>query len=196
MKKNRKLRIYMDFACPFCYNEFKFMEKIKDQAKDNWEIEYYGWELNPTIPEDGFLIDQEKFSETAKKLNKLGESVGVRPGDIKYIFNTNKALQLLEEAKLQGEKIAHDFIAAVFYAYFEAKINIAKDEVILPIAEKVGIKDAYNVLKENRHAKTLVEHDKYCHEIQLPYIPAIEENGEIILMGVLSLADVEKEFGR
>lgn len=170
------------------------MEHVADNIKDELEIDYYGWMLNPDIPEEGLKINRDKFAKTAKTLNKLGAPVGVKPGEIEYIFNTSKALQLLEEAKLQGEKVAHDFIEAVFYAYFEAKINIAKDSVILPIAEKVGIKNAYEVLEDQRHLAKLVEHDKHCRDIQLAYIPAIEENEKIILMGVLSLADIEKEF--
>lgn len=194
MKETRNLRIYMDFACPFCYNEFTFMEKVAPKAKADWNIEYYGWELNPAVPEEGVLINQEEFASNAKKLNELGAVVGVQPGNIKYIFNTSKALQLLEEAQLQGAEIAHHFVGLVLHAYYEEQSNIGKDEVILALAEKAGIKNAAEVLKDQRHLPKLAEHNEHCMNIQLQFIPAIEEEGKILLMGALSLEDIEKEF--
>lgn len=194
MQQIRNLRVYFDFACPFCYNEFKFMEYVKQNEKVEWNIDYYSWELNPQTPAEGIKLDRGEHSSHLDLVNKLGASVGVQAGSIEYMYNTRKALQLLEEAKKLGAEITHDYIAAVFDAYFEKNINIADDEIIIPIAEKTGINNAKEIIATGKYIDVIENHLKYCDEIGLEVMPTIEENGKIILSGVLSLDDIKQEF--
>lgn len=188
----RKIKIYFDFACPYCYNEWSFMKTVRPTA--NLEEDYYSWEIHPDAPLEGSLISFPGWEEATVKLNELGAPVGIQPGNMRKVFNTRKALQILEEAKKQGLQL--EYMDAVFNAYFEEQRNVAEDSIILEIAEKVGVKNAAAVLAEGRYLNIIAEHDKHCMDINLEFVPSIFEDGKMILSGVLSLEDIQKEFGK
>lgn len=186
----RHIRIYFDFGCPFCYNEWMFMKKIRPQI--DVEEEYYSWEIHPQASLEGEIANFPNRDKMAKKLNELGAAVGVQPGNMDRVFNTRKALQILEEAMKQG--LTLEYIDAVYHAYWEEAKNVGQDEVILAIADAVGVKGAREVLAKGRYLDVIAAHDKHCMDMNLEYVPTIEEDGKIVLTGVLSLEDMEKEF--
>lgn len=187
----RNIRIYFDFSCPYCYNEWNFMKKIREQVE--LEEDYYSWEIHPDAPLEGKKLDFPDMKKRFKELNELGAPVGAAPGNMEKVYNTKKALQLLEEAKKQGLELP--YIETVFHAYFVDQVNIADDKVILPLAEKVGVKGAAEVLAEGRYLDTILEHDKHCMDIGLEYVPTVYEGEKKILEGVLTFDMVKKEFG-
>lgn len=191
-KETRKLKIYFDFACPYCYNEWSFMKTVRPTA--NIEEDYYSWEIHPDAPAEGAPISFPGWEQAVVKLNELGSSVGVQPGNMRKVFNTRKALQIFEEAKKQGLQL--EYMDAVFNTYFVEQKNVSDDAVILAVAEKVGVKNAAEVLAEGRYLDVVAEHDAHCMEINLEFVPTIVENDKIILAGVLSLEDIQKEFAK
>lgn len=186
----RHIRVYFDFSCPYCYNEFFFLKEAKKKTSIN--VEYYSWEIHPEAAVEGAVINYPGFAEGRKRLNELGEPLGLTPGNMDKVYNTKKALQLLEEAIAQGVEEA--YVEAVFKAYFEEQVNVSDDEVLFRIAKEVGLQDASKVLEEGRYLDRILEHDAHCMKMNLEYVPTIEENGKIILSGVLTLDDVLNEF--
>lgn len=188
----RNIRVYFDFSCPYCYNEFFFLKEAKKVQPIH--VEYYSWEIHPEAPLEGAVIDYPGFAEGRKKLNELGAPLGLTPGNMDKVYNTKKALQLLEEAISQGVQEA--YIEAVFKAYFEEQVNVSDESVLFRIAEQVGLKGAKEVLSEGKYLDRILEHDTHCMDIKLEYVPTIEEDGKIILAGVLTLDDIMNEFAK
>lgn len=187
----RHIRVYFDFSCPYCYNEYFFLKEVRKQAEV--AVEYYGCEIHPDTPVEGKLIDFPGFEKSMAALNRLGEPLQLRAGDMKHSFNTNKALQLLEEAIAQGK--AEAYVEKVFRTYFEEQKNVGQDEVILGIAKEVGIEGAEAVLAENRYKERIEEHNQHTIDLKLEYVPTITDlDDNIIMAGVLTLEDLQKEF--
>ncbi len=189
--KERHILVYFDFSCPFCYNEWTFMKQVRPMA--NLVENYVGWEIHPNVPAEGAVINFPGREKMVEQLNELGAPVGIKAGDMPFVYNSRKALQILEEAKKQG--VMHEYIDAVFYTYFEEQRNIYKDEVILDIAEKAGVENAKAVLDENMYVDVVEQHNRDAEAIPLEYVPTIIEDGKIILSGVLTLEDILQEFG-
>ena len=125
----KKIRIYFDFGCPYCYLAWEYMKELR--KTNHWEEEWYSWEIHPDAAVKGVTYAdlQIVFTEERRNiLNTLGADVKVRPGDNNYVFNTHMALQFLESAKEQKKEFL--WIDRVYKAYFEEGRNVADREVL------------------------------------------------------------------
>lgn len=134
-----KIKIFSDFSCPFCY----LGKGIIRELKKNFiiEDEWLGFETHPDVPEEGVLLSHYfKGLETEDfldPLKKRAEHFNLPFKKIDYIYNTSLALEASEYAK--ENKKYDEFSFEVFKAYFSDNANIAKEDVIRKIADKVDL---------------------------------------------------------
>ena len=137
------IKIFSDFACPFCYIGFSIFERLKKEGI-KFDAEWYAYEIRPEAPLEGKESTLKFYEEEAQKMDKLFEMIAKfsEPYGIKFSkkyisFNTNRAHLAGEYAKTQSKY--DEFSKEVFKAYFELFENIADKKTINKIAAKIGL---------------------------------------------------------
>ena len=161
------IKIWSDYACPFCYIGEKRLEKALSQIDSEFKIEFKSFELDPTASEKVTSSTVERFAkkygmsidDAAARIEQIS-MMGRREGiDFKYIStrytNTFDSLRLTKFAQEKG----HDeIIEKLFDAYFTKNLELADHEVLKKIAAECG-------LDENEVAEVL-NSDKYAEEVR------------------------------
>ena len=161
------IKIWSDYACPFCYIGEKRLEKALSQIDGEFKIEFKSFELDPTASEKVTSSTVERFAkkygmsidDAAQRIEQIS-MMGRREGiDFKYIStrytNTFDSLRLTKFAQEKG----HDeIIEKLFDAYFTKNLELADHEVLKKIAAECG-------LDENEVAEVL-NSDKYAEEVR------------------------------
>lgn len=145
-----KIEIWSDVMCPFCYIGKRHLEKAMALLpfKNEIEIEWKSYQLNPDYHNTdnesllGYLARNKGMAvEQAKQLTEsvslMAKNVDLKLDFAKSIpansFNAHRLLHLAKTKNLQDE--AEE---ALFYAHFVEGKDVAKNEVLLAIGEKIG----------------------------------------------------------
>ncbi|MFJ7408411.1 MULTISPECIES: DsbA family protein [unclassified Lysinibacillus] len=159
-----KIEIWSDYVCPFCYIGKKQLEKaIQDTGFEGQvELVYKSYQLDPTTPEDTnesvYESLAKKYSMTLEKAKEMTQGVTARAKEVglNYNFdkmkteNTLKAHRLVKWAEQQqGDATA--LVEALLHGHFIEAKRISHDDVLVSIAEKVGMNrdDVLKVLASN-----------------------------------------------
>lgn len=137
------IKIFSDFACPFCYIALGILERLEKDGVE-FDEEWHVYEMRPEMPLEGEDFSLKATEEQKEKIEKLyeilttlGNSYGLKFSN-KYIrFNTKRAHLAAEYAKTQGKY--NEFSRQIFKAYFEDGKNIADKEILNEIASMVGL---------------------------------------------------------
>ena len=161
------IKIWSDYACPFCYIGEKRLEKALSQIDGEFKIEFKSFELDPTASEKVTSSTVERFAkkygmsidDAAHRIEQIS-MMGRREGiDFKYIStrytNTFDSLRLTKFAQEKGHE---EIIEKLFDAYFTKNLELADHEVLKKIAAECG-------LDENEVAEVL-NSDKYAEEVR------------------------------
>src|SRR5208283_801597 len=132
-----RIKMFSDYICPFCYLGKAIIDKLKNRF--DIEIEHVGIEIHPETPIGG--VDLRKWisetDEMYEHLRSRGKEYGLNFCDVKMLPNSRKSLLVGEYSRKIGKN--EDFTNAIFKAYFEDCQDIGKEEVIIEVAEKVGL---------------------------------------------------------
>ncbi|WP_341300715.1 DsbA family oxidoreductase [Lysinibacillus sp. FSL H8-0500] len=179
-----KIEIWSDYVCPFCYIGKKQLEKaIQDMGYDGQvELIYKSYQLDPTTPVDSNVTVYEslakKYGMSLEKAQEMTEGVTARAKEVglNYDFsdlmeeNTLKAHRLVKWAEQQGDVTA--LVESLLHSHFIEGKRIGQDEVLLTIAEQVG-------LQREEVAKVLVA-DTFKDEVEAD----IQEGQQLGVRGV------------
>lgn len=187
----RPVKIIFDFSCPYCYLAWNYFKALKqtESLDDDW----FSWEIHPEVPKNGSplqdVVQVANLAERRQRLNDLGEPVGVRPGDKLFVPNTRLALCALEFAREQQKQ--HAWIDAVYQASFVAQKNISDREVLLDIAREINL-DATalrQTLEKETYLPLLLEHDRWCMEQKIEWVPTVLDGEQRVIEGAFSYAE-------
>ncbi|MDE6308886.1 MAG: DsbA family oxidoreductase, partial [Muribaculaceae bacterium] len=150
------LTIWSDFACPYCYiGETRLERAIEELGiKDDVQIDYRAFELDPTAPKEVVTSTPERFAtkyrlslEAAKQqieqISDLGKELGI---DFRYATtqysNTRDAHRLMKlaEAKYDRATVAR-LNETLFKAYFVENLILSDHKVLLDKALQAGMKE-------------------------------------------------------
>jgi predicted DsbA family dithiol-disulfide isomerase len=128
------------------------------------EVQWRAFPLHPETPEDGRTLEElfagrnMDIPAMLERLKKVADDLGLPWGTRKMTFNSRLAQEMGKWAEEKGK--GDGFHEAVFRSYFVEGKNIAKRDVLLGLAKKVGlpVKEAREVL-ESRSFKEAVEED-------------------------------------
>lgn len=102
-----RLRLYSDFACPFCYiAEKTSLRRLLDEY--DLELDWRGFELHPELPPGGtsleMLFPPEKVEAMHEHLLQLAAHFGAHGMKLSlHVPNTRRILALAEVAREQGK---------------------------------------------------------------------------------------------
>lgn len=155
-----KVEIWSDYVCPFCYIGKKQLEKAIQDTGFTGQVElvYKSFQLDPNTPTDSNKSIYEELAgkygmsiEKAKEMT-LGVAARAKEVGLDYNFedsmveNTLKAHRLVKWVEQQGD--ASKLVEALLHGYFIEAQRIGQNDVLLAIAEQVGLnqKEAAKVL--------------------------------------------------
>lgn len=134
----KSIKVFSDYACPFCYIGFSIGERLKDEGFDIQWIPYF---LAPDAPLEGeSLLDkipEDQLDFAFKRINRLASEYGLVYNNRHNKFNTNR----LHKAGLYAEELGkyYEFSKEAFRYIFELGKNVGLREVVDEIASKVGL---------------------------------------------------------
>lgn len=141
--------IVSDIMCPWCIVGFRQLEQALGMTGMGANVRWHPFELNPQMPPEGQNLTEhiaqkygaspEQSAQNRAQLQDLGKPLGINfvfsPDS--RIVNSFAAHQLLDFALSLG--VQHPLKLALFEAHFTAQRNVSDVEVLLDVAESVGI---------------------------------------------------------
>ncbi|MBZ4190784.1 MULTISPECIES: DsbA family oxidoreductase [Bacteroidota] len=172
-----KVQIWSDVMCPFCYIAKNNFEKAIEQLPfaNDIQVEWKSYQLDPELKENSgsktfgqYLMERKGFSAPQTKqflqqLTDMGQNSGVNFNhDRTFVANTFPAHKLLHLAKKAGKD--NEMEELLFRALFEDGKNIADTELLVSLAEQLGI--------EREMAKDVLSSDKFEYEVKQDFMEA------------------------
>jgi predicted DsbA family dithiol-disulfide isomerase len=143
------IAIISDVICPWCFVGKRRLERALSDLglADETVIEWLPFELNPDMPEDGMpraLYRERKFGAARSaaldaEMTRLGREDGIAFAfdRMERTPNTRRAHMALAFAGEKGR--ANALKEGLMRAYFEEARDVGREDVILDIAEAVGL---------------------------------------------------------
>lgn len=187
-----KIDVFVDYVCPFCFLVEGAIEELKRDR--DVEVTIRPFELRPhpvpTLrPEDDYLpqIWKDAVYPMAERLN-----VPISLPTISPQPRTEKAFMVLQLAQERGKADAYS--DAMFKAFFQDDRNIGDDDVIVNVANSVGL-DAGEVEaalhSEDRQARQQAAQDYAADTVGITSVPSFMIDG-YLLSGVPSATRLKK----
>lgn len=135
-----KVKVFSDFACPFCYLGACLMDHLKKDGIE-YEVEWIPFELDPNAPLEGSdlfdIYPREYVTRSLDMLSRMGKEYGIEYNNINGKFNTHRAHLGGFYAKEKG--LYQEYLKAMFKAYFTDGINLGSKDEVSKIAESIGL---------------------------------------------------------
>ncbi|MEE6128576.1 DsbA family oxidoreductase [Chryseobacterium arthrosphaerae] len=171
-----KIEIWSDVMCPFCYigkNNFEqALEKLP--FKDEVEVEWKSFQLDPTLDagktqntiqyfKEKKGVPESQAAQMLSQVTQMGKGAGI---DFNFekalITNTFSAHRLLHLAKKHGK--SNEMEEALFIAHFIDGKNVADPEVLISLADNLGI--------DKEEARQAVTSDELDYEVNQDILEA------------------------
>jgi len=189
-----KIDVYHDTVCPWCrIGKAHLKQALEQWQGEDVEVEYHTFFLNPNIPPEGhdfveYLTakggGQMTMEDWFARPREMGKQVGL-------IFNFDK-IQRAPNSTLSHQLILlapedkqEAVIDAVYDAYFEYGKNIGDIDVLLDIAEEVGL-DADTTreqLEANAKQAEVMSDVKRAYQIGVQGVPFFVVNNRLAFSG-------------
>ncbi|WCK52989.1 DsbA family oxidoreductase [Aneurinibacillus sp. Ricciae_BoGa-3] len=166
---NRKLIVYSDFICPFCYIGKVNAERLSNKYPD-LEIEWREFELHPEGQPDP---NSSYMQQAQESLNRLAQKYDIQmKTDVltTVTSESRKALMGLEFAKEYGK--TNEYHEAVFKAYWVDGQDIGDLDVLVNIASTIGL--------DGEKFRTAIKQEVYLPQV----LRSIEDARQLGVTGV------------
>jgi predicted DsbA family dithiol-disulfide isomerase len=100
------------------------------------EVEWQPYELHPELPPEGRPREQ-RGARGPNRVQLMAQEAGLEMNTPTVTPNPHRAFEAAEYAKTQGK--GSEFHRAVFDAYWRRGLNIGTREVLLQVADEVGL---------------------------------------------------------
>lgn len=142
MNNNKKLEVFFDYICPWCYLNSVSIEKIEKEY--GIDVDWKAFSLFPEIPEQGIdfaalFPDQKPDPGRGNdRIRRAAVELGLPLGENrKTVSNSRRAQELGKWAESKGK--GDFFRRAVFHAYFCEGRNIGQLAELENIAGMAGL---------------------------------------------------------
>ena len=182
--------------CPWCIVGYKKLQQAITRF-DNLDVtlEWHPFELNPNMGPEGQHLGEhiaEKYGSTPEqsqqnrqRLTQIGKSLDFDFNftDTSTIVNSFKAHQLLYWSKQFNKQT--ELKLALFDAYFTQQQNVDHNDVLIAVADSVGLDtaEATNILETNRFATEVKEEESLWMSRGIQAVPAIVFNQQYLVSG-------------
>lgn len=204
-----EIKIWGDFACPFCYIGETQLEKIiKDSDKKDVKIQFMAYQLDPEAPvipvesmTQHFMSDHELSEEDAKKqmerITKMASRVGLDYNlagvQVCNTFDAHRLMKYAQDSASQETVVKLNF--KLFHANFVENLRLSDHGILLSIAEMCGLdrNSVETVLSSEMYADQVRSEVKALDENEdFEFVPFIVFDEDMILQGVISPGAMKK----
>ncbi|OPH60762.1 hypothetical protein BC351_16315 [Paenibacillus ferrarius] len=189
------IEIFQDVVCPWCrIGKKNLTDALAEFTAEPVEVHYRAYQLDPSTPEEGspfrdvmvkkMRADEDRLNGMLQQVTDAGKASGLHFdfSKVEKMPNTLKAHQLIAIAPMENKK---ELVDAIFQAYFEDGKDIGQVEVLLDLAEQLGLNRsqlaASLLAKEGLEA---VESDlAFASQAGVTGVPFFVINGKYALTG-------------
>lgn len=172
-----KVQIWSDIMCPFCYIGKKNFEAALEKLsfKEEVEVQWKSYQLDPDITETAgtktineYLAERKRMplaqiEQMQQRIKDMGNEVGISFNiENAVVANTFPAHKLIHFAAKSNK--ANEAEELLFHAYFIDGKNIANEQVLINIAEELGL--------DVDQAKYVLNSDSYDYEVKQDILEA------------------------
>jgi predicted DsbA family dithiol-disulfide isomerase len=199
MKKLR-IDIVSDVVCPWCILAYQRLSIVLDQLSTHIEpeIHWHPFELNPLLAVGGENLQQHlthKYGISNEESNKIRDNLVELGKEVGFTFNfspemktynTRKAHQLLLIANQYNRQLPLKL--ALFKAYFTENKAIDQIEVLIDIAQSVGLsrEACMTVLDDDSWAQAVAETERQWLDANIQAVPVLIFNQRTLVTGAQS----------
>jgi predicted DsbA family dithiol-disulfide isomerase len=197
--------IFSDVMCPWCIIGYKQLEKGLAQLEGEIEAEvrWRPFELNPEMPPEGedwrdhvarkYGRTLEQAGENRERLTQFGDRAGY---DFRWhgegeeqptrIWNTFLAHKLLAwTLDVAGVEQQTALKRALFDAHFQQRRNVSDPEVLLEVAQSLGLDraGAEAALADEALSRRVRQEEEAAWEMNISGVPAMLVQGKFLIPG-------------
>lgn len=192
-----QIDIFSDPICPWCFIGKKRLEAARALRPGvGLQIRWRAFQLNPDMPPEG--MDRQTYlsvkfggADRAQELyghiKDVGDQVGIpfKFDSITRTPSTMPAHRLIRHAQRPGVGKAEPLIDALFNAYFLDARDIGDIDVLVEIAEGVGLDgdDVRKLLEGDDYADEIRAEDSFARRIGIGGVPCFIVDGKYALSG-------------
>jgi predicted DsbA family dithiol-disulfide isomerase len=203
-----RIDIVSDVVCPWCVIGYKQVEKALALLPEPVEAEFHWhpFELNPDMPPQGedaaehiarkYGRSPDESKKVREHIKTTAESLGFpfAEGGARRLVNTFAAHKLLTKA---GDKQTA-LKLALFAAYFQRGEDVSDADVLLDIAESVGLDRelASGWLADEKLAQEVRGEEAYWRNENISGVPAIIFDGKYMVPGAQSAETFAQVIGK
>jgi predicted DsbA family dithiol-disulfide isomerase len=186
-KQKMKVEVWSDIMCPFCYIGKRNYESALNgfEGKDNVEIEWHSFQLDPTIPKSSpvkenvyqYLADKKGISyEQSAKMHERVIQMAKNAGldyrfDKAIVANSFDAHRLIQLAKTKGLGDAAE--ERLFRAYFTEGKDFGDHDTLVAIGQEIGLgeEEIRSALVSEAYAEKVEQDIQIASEIGVQGVP-------------------------
>ena len=198
-----KVKVISDTICPWCYIGKRNFDLALKQVPDiKVSFEYLTFQLDPNMPQEGIdrndyvsnKFDKEQYiniknnikNEAIKSgISNINNTIGIIPNT----FNSHRLIYWSKENNSQLETVEE-----IFKSYFEESKDIGDINILIDIAEKVGL-DPQKIRKKfnnDEDKTTLIDQEQTNRQNGVMGVPAYIIDDGITLTGSQPVISIVK----
>lgn len=192
-----KIDFVSDIACPWCAVGLNALEIALKRIGDDISVTLHmqPFELNPDIAKEGvdaseYLARKYRLTDTQLAANRAnirarGEAVGFSFGERSRVWNTFDAHRLLHWAGLQDNAKQRALKHALLRAYHGEGRNPSSNDVLLALAEEVGLNvaAARGILESDAFTREVREAEQFWLGNGINSVPAVVIDNQHLISG-------------
>lgn len=202
MTSKLKIDIVSDVVCPWCTIGYKRLEKAIEElgVKDQIEIEWQPFELNPNMPKEGQNVVEhitEKYGSTIEQQNESKRNMTEIGADLGFKFdyfddmkmvNTFDAHVLLEYAKDFDKQT--ELKMTLTKAFFSDRKDVSEKEILKEALLEVGLNADEGLAKLDDEKARLEVRNKqnYWKNLGVNSVPTIVFDRKTAVTGAQPIA--------
>lgn len=168
-----RITVWSDYVCPFCYLEEPVLEQIREEYRDQVELDWRAFELRPepmpTLDPRGEYLHTIWNASVYPMAERRGMTLRLPPVQPR----SRKALEAAEFAREQGRFEQMHY--ALFRSFFEDGRDIDEMVVLLDVGASAGLdpEELRVALEQGRYTDTVLRDERLAQEIGISGVPAM-----------------------
>jgi predicted DsbA family dithiol-disulfide isomerase len=202
------VEVVADLVCPFCFIGKRRLDHAMEAVQGPSEVNWYPYQLNPDMPEDGLPLDDYlsmRFGNPAniqpvlEQLTHEGrvEDINFRFDRISQVPNTLRAHRLMYLAESEGvdqSGLAEEFMKA----YFERGEDIGNMEILVELAGRHGLnsRDVEKIIDDESAKQVVLSREAQVRSSGIAGVPGYLLNRRLLVIGAQETDALVSAFDR